>query len=50
MKMISFTEASISKKILNKIIDLEKNNNYSTDGLYSKKCSILLLKRVISQK
>ncbi len=44
MKMISFTEASISKKILNKLIDLEKYNNYSTDGLYSKKCSIFFEK------
>ena len=44
MKMINLTESSISKKILNNLNDLKKYNNFSSDGVYSKKCSIFLEK------
>ena len=45
MKQINFTDASISKKILQSLTSLKKNNNFSTDGLYSKKCSIFFEKK-----
>ena len=44
MKMINLTETSISDKILKNLKHLKKYNNFSTDGFYSKKCSIFLEK------
>ena len=44
MKMINLTETSISNKILKNLKHLKKYNNFSTDGFYSKKCSIFLEK------
>ena len=44
MKMINLTEPSISNKILKNLNDLKKYNNFSTDGVYSKKCAIFLEK------
>ena len=44
MKQINFTNASIPKKILKSLSSLKKYNNYSTDGFYSKRCSIFFEK------
>ncbi len=45
MKKINFTDSTISRKILHKLADLKKYNNFSTDGFYSRKCSVFFEKK-----